>query len=214
MSLIHTDKLGSSIKESQNSNSCRILVAYVYPSLSLLNFVPQILPLLPPAWGLPGPVSRAGHPLLAPFQYPGFPLQSLPHPPPSSLKQGTPVMGTLTTGQSTWPSVTWGSAVGVILEAPPTAATSVRPRTPPCKGVPLLFPHLDAPPTQRARRAPAGGPVDTRAPFLTRVSIRNSGMVSKQEASSPAMAFRVEMISASVLLKLQNYVFDSYKSVC
>lgn len=166
-------------------------MAYVsiYPALSFLNFVPQILPLLPPAWGLPGSVSRAAHPLLAPFQYPAFPLQSLPHPTPSSLKQGTPVMETTTTGQSTWPSVTWGSAVGVILEAPPTAATSVRPRTRPCKGVPWLFPHLDAPPTQRARRAPAGGPVDTRAPFLTRVSIRNSGMVSKQEASSPAIAF-------------------------
>lgn len=176
--------------------------------------MPQILPLLPPAWGLPGPVSRTGHPLLAPFQYPAFPLQSLPRPPPSSPKPGTRAMETTTTGQSTWPSATWGSAVGVILEAPPTAATSVRPRTSPCRGVPWLFPHLDAPRTQRARRVPAGGPVDTHAPFLTRVSIRNSGMVSEQEASSPAIAFRVGMINASILLKLRNDVFDSYKSVC
>lgn len=100
------------------------------------------------------------------------PLITLP-----SLILATQVMETTMTGQSTLPLVIW--AVAVSPEAPPTAVTKVSPSTSPSNRGPGILPHRDGHRFQKARKGLDGGREVTRAPSLTRVSIKNSGAVSK-----------------------------------
>lgn len=120
-----------------------------------------------------------GHPRLPPFRCPAFPSPSPPPPPPSSQRPVTLVTENTTTGQSTWPSATLDAVVAVIPTVPPTAATSVRPTTSRPTGIPWRCRLPDAPPTRRVRKVLAGPPEDTRAHFLTLVSIKNSETVSE-----------------------------------
>lgn len=181
----------------------------------------QTLPLQLTAWDweLPGCVwphqgraSMACHPHPSPPRSLASPSRNLHHPLLFSLKLVTLAMETMMTVQSTLLLVTWGNAVAAIHKGLPTAVTSVNPRTSPCNGVPWRFPNTGAHPSQKDRGGLAGGPKDIHAPFLTRVSIKNSGMVSKFRGISngkcwiiiPNMhKFRISIFVR--MFKLQNF---------